>query len=253
MADFKDHFSSVAEAYRAFRPRYPAGLFSWMAGIAPRRDVAVDLGCGNGQAAVLLAAHFAEVVGVDPSAEQISRAEPHPRVRYLVAPAEQTKLAPASVDLALAAQAFHWFEPEAFRRELCRIARPGAVFVAGTYGLCRVTPEIDAVVDRLYTDVLGPYWPAERAHVDAGYRTLPFPAAEIDVPAFEISEEWMLDRFLGYLGTWSAIGAYRRVNQQDPVSAIAHELRRAWGDASTTREIRWPLAIRAGRIVAAGS
>ena len=113
------------------------------------------------------------------------------------------------------------------------------------------SPEIDVVVDRLYTDVLGPYWPAERAHVDAGYRTLPFPAAEMDVPAFEISEEWLLDRFLGYLGTWSAISAYRRVNEQDPVSAIAKELRQAWGDANATRRIRWPLAIRAGRIAAA--
>jgi SAM-dependent methyltransferase len=251
VSGFKDHFSSVADAYRAFRPRYPAALFSWMAALAPRRDVAVDLGCGNGQAAVLLAEHFAEVIGVDPSAEQITRAEPHPRVRYLVAPAEQTKLATASVDLAIAAQAFHWFAPEAFRRELERIARPGAVFVAGTYGLCRVTPAIDAVVDRLYTDVLDAYWPAERKHVDSGYRTLPFPAAEMDVPAFEISEEWLLAHFLGYLGTWSAVGAYRRANGHDPVSAIAHELRQAWGDTNATRPIRWPLAIRAGRVGAA--
>jgi hypothetical protein len=177
--------------------------------------------------------------------------EPHPRVRYLVAPAEQTKLAAASVDLAIAAQAFHWFAPEAFRRELERIARPGAVFVASTYGLCRVTPAIDAVVDRLYNDVLDAYWPTERKHVDSGYRTLPFPAAEMDVPAFEISEEWLLAHFLGYLGTWSAVGAYRRANGHDPVSAITHELRHAWGDANATRRIRWPLAIRAGRIGAA--
>jgi hypothetical protein len=52
--------------------------------------------------------------------------------------------------------------------------------------------------------------------VDAGYRTLPFPAAELDVPSFEISEEWPLDHFLGYLGTWSAVGAHRLANGQGP-------------------------------------
>ncbi len=248
MAGFKDHFSGVAEAYRAFRPGYPVALFSWMAAVAPGTDLAADLGCGNGQAAVSLATYFAEVVGVDPSSEQIARAEQHPRVRYVVAPAERTSIPGGTVDLALAAQSFHWFDPEPFRVELQRIARPGAVFVACTYGLCRICPEVDEVVDLLYGDLLGPWWPPERRHVESGYQTLPFPADELEVPRFEIAEEWPLEQFLGYLGTWSAVGACRRATRRDSVAELAPELRKAWGSAGARRQVRWPLVVRAGRV-----
>ena len=248
MSGFKDHFSSVAHSYQAFRPRYPAEVFAWIAAAAPGRGRALDLGCGNGQASLGLAAHFDEVVGVDPSADQIARAEPHPRVRYAVAPAEATGLPPGSVDAAVAAQAFHWFDPEGVARELARVARPGAVFAAMTYFLCSVDEAVDAAVVRLYGEVVGPYWPPERRHVESGYRTLPFPWPELAAPPFEIRDAWTLDRFAGYLGTWSASSRYRQATGEDPVARILPELRAAWGDPAAAREVRWPVAVRAGRI-----
>jgi SAM-dependent methyltransferase len=244
---FKDHFSTVAAQYQAFRPGYPPEVFAWMAALAPATGRAVDLGCGSGQASVGLAEHFAEVVGVEPSAEQLARAEPHPRVRYVVGAAEATTLPDESVDLALAAQAFHWFDPPRIARELARIARPGAVFVAATYLLAAVTPEVDAVVQRLYHEVLGSYWPPERRHVESGYRTLPFPWPELDAPPFAILEEWTLERFAGYLGTWSAAAGYRRATGRDAVAELGEELERAWGEVEL-RAVRWPLFLRAGRL-----
>ena len=245
---FKDHFSGVAAGYRAFRPGYPPALFAWLAGVAAGRERAVDLGCGSGQASVALAEHFDEVLALDPSAEQIARAEPHPRVRYRVAPAEATGLSAASADLVVAAQAFHWFDPARLHPELARIARPGTVFAAFTYDLCRVDPEVDEVLDHLYRGVLGPYWPAERAHVDAGYRTLPFPWPELAAPAFTIEAAWTLDGLLGYLGTWSAVSARRRATGEDPLAAVDGALRVAWGPPERPRRVTWNLAVRAGRI-----
>lgn len=251
-ANFKDHFSGVAAGYRAFRPRYPEPLFDWLAGAAPARERAVDLGCGTGQASVALAARFDEVIGIDPSAEQVAKAEPHPRVRYRVAPAEATGLPDASVDLAIAAQALHWFDPARLHPELARIARPGAIFAAFTYDLCRIDPAVDAVVGRLYRDLLGPYWPPERAHVDAAYRTLPFPWPELDAPAFRIEESWDLARFVGYLGTWSAVSAWRKERGGDPVDLVGEALREAWGAPDRPRAVTWNLTLRAGRLAAAG-
>lgn len=245
---FKDHFSGVAEGYRAFRPGYPPELFQWLADAAPARERAVDLGCGTGQASVALAERFAEVIALDPSADQIARAEPHPRVRYAVAPAEATGLPDASVDLAIAAQALHWFDPARLYPELARIGRPGALFAAFTYDLCRVDAGVDAVIDPFYRDVIGPYWPPERAHVDAGYRTLPFPLHELPAPSFRIEESWDLEHVVGYLGTWSAVSAYRKQRGVDPIGLILEPLREAWGAPKQRRAVTWNLTLRAGRI-----
>lgn len=248
MSNFKDHFSGVAAGYQAFRPGYPPALFEWLAGVAPRRERAVDLGCGTGQASVALAAHFGEVIGLDPSAEQVARGEPHPRVRYAVAPAEATGLPDACADLVVAAQALHWFDPARLHPELTRICRPGAIFAAFTYDLCRVDPAVDAVVDRLYRGILGPHWPPERAHVDSGYRTLPFPWPELQAPSLAIEESWTLDRFVGYLGTWSAVSAYRKATGEEPIPIVAAALEAAWGRRDRARAVTWKLSIRAGRV-----
>jgi SAM-dependent methyltransferase len=245
---FKDHFSGVAAGYQAFRPGYPPALFEWLAGVAPGHERAVDLGCGTGQASVALAARFEEVIAIDPSAEQIARAEPHPRVRYRVAPAEATGLPDASADLVIAAQALHWFDPGRLHPELARIARPGAVFAAFTYGLCRAGAPVDEELRRLYREVLGPYWPPERAHVDAGYRTLPFPWPELAAPSLAIEEDWSFDRFLGYLGTWSAVSVCRARTGGDPLALVTDGLRERWGPPEQRRRVTWDLTIRAGRI-----
>lgn len=248
MGAFKDHFSGVAGAYRGFRPHYPEALIHWLSEVAPRTEVALDVGCGNGQVAVALAERFTRVHGVDPSAEQIRNAVEHPRVSYAVAPAEDTGLPPRSVDLVVAAQALHWFDLDRFYAELRRVGREGAVFAAVTYGLTRVNPAVDAAVDRLYHETLRGDWPPERRLVDAGYRTLPFPFPELEAPALEIEERWTLERFLGYLATWSGVSAYRRRTGVDPLAAVEPELSAAWGDPESPVRISWPLAVRAGRI-----
>ncbi len=245
---FKDHFSQLADAYRAFRPEYPGEMFRWLAQVAPRRDSALDCGCGTGQATVALARYFQVVYGVDPSAEQIGQAVGHERVRYLVAPAEATGLPEGSQDLVIVAQALHWFDLERFYGEVRRVARQGAVFAAITYGLFTLTPELNLILLRLYRDILGSYWPPERRHVDAGYRTLPFPFTEIEPPEFAMTAEWHFDHLIGYLSTWSAVKEYRARTGNDAILSVADELRAAWGDPGDTKRVAWPLSLRVGRI-----
>ena len=245
---FKDHFSGHAADYQASRPNYPPALFAWLRRQAPAATIAADLGCGNGQATVGLADHFEAVIALDPSAEQIRQAAPHPRITYTVAPAEATGLPDASADLVLAAQAFHWFDHARFFPELQRIARPGALFAAVTYATCGVTPAIDRAVQVLYHDLLDAYWPPERRHVENGYRTLPFPLAEVTAPSFAIVEHWTLARFRGYLGTWSALKAFQRQHGEDPRARIDAALIAAWEDPGIARAVTWPICVRAGRV-----
>ncbi len=111
---FKDHFSGHAGQYARFRPQYPEALFSYLALLAPARELAWDCATGNGQAAIGLAAHFERVIATDASSQQIESAEPHSRVEYRVAPAENSRLPADSVDLVTVAQAVHWFDVPAF-------------------------------------------------------------------------------------------------------------------------------------------
>jgi SAM-dependent methyltransferase len=243
---FKDLFSTQSADYARFRPSYPPALFSWLASVAPGRALAVDVATGNGQAALALAAHFAAVVGIDASAAQLSEAPAHANVAYRVGQAEVTGIADASADLLTAAQAFHWFRPDAFFAEAARVLRPGGVLAVWSYGLTRITPAVDALVQHLYGDVLGSYWEPERRLVEEGYASVKFPFTPIAAPPFEMALEWDLPALTGYLRTWSALRAYVRARGADPVVALEPELARAWGDAGA-RTARWTLSVHASR------
>ncbi len=245
---FKDHFSSQAEAYQRFRPDYPPRLFAWLAAQVGEHRRAWDCGCGNGQAAHGLAPYFELIFASDPSADQISRARPHPAIRYFVATAEDSGLASACVDLVVVAQALHWFDFPRFYAEVRRVARPGGVLAAVAYGELQLGGELDQVADHFYCHVVGPYWPTERRFIDDGYRTIPFPFPEIAAPAMELSADWDLGHLLGYFGTWSAVKEYRRTGAGDPLPALRQALARYWGDPQQRRRVRWPLYLRVGRV-----
>lgn len=242
---FKDHFSGHASIYAEARPNYPEALFDWLAEHAPQRELAWDAGCGNGQASITLVERFARVIATDPSTAQIANAAPHPRIDYRVEPAERCSLDDAVADLITVAQALHWFDLDRFYAEVRRVLKPGGIFAAWTYADCHVTPAIDTIKARLYTEITGPYWPPERAIVEAGYATLPFPFREIPVPSFAMTSQWTIDHFLAYLRSWSGSQRYLKAMGTDPVSLVESELRGAWGDVST-QELTWVLRIRCG-------
>jgi hypothetical protein len=246
---FADHFSGVAEGYASYRPKYPDALFDYLGGLAPARNVAWDCAAGSGQATLALTAHFGRVIATDASELQIRAAPAHPRVEYRVAPAEASGLPPASVDIITVAQAVHWFDFDRFYAEVRRVATPRAIIAVWSYGMNRLDEQaIDDVLDRFYEDIVGPYWPPERRLIEEGYRTIPFPFDEIAPPSFEMVEPWSLPRLLGYLRTWSATSRYREAHGSDPVVALGEALLPLWGAASETRPVRWPLAIRVGRV-----
>lgn len=108
-------FARQSSAYAAFRPRYPPQLYQailrWAGLEDPQqRGLAVDLGCGSGQATADLAALFGRVVGIDASAEQLAHADRRrANVEYRCGPVEATGLPPQSVDLVTAATSLHWW------------------------------------------------------------------------------------------------------------------------------------------------
>src|SRR3954454_13612685 len=155
MTAFKDHFSSRAADYAAYRPTYPPELVDYLASVCPTSNLALDCGCGTGQLAVLLADRFKRVIATDASTQQIENAEPRERVTYRVAPAERSDLPDASADLVVAAQAAHCFDRPAFYAEARRVGRPGAVLALVTYGVMRGDAVVNPVIQNFYENVVG--------------------------------------------------------------------------------------------------
>ncbi len=243
---FKDYFSAQADEYARRRPQYPPALFEYLASLTKEHDIALDCGTGNGQAAVGLAPYFSRVIATDPSQDQLRNAFQHPKVEYRQASAEESGIESGSIDMVTVAQAVHWFDLERFFAEANRVLKPQAVCAIWCYILCRISPEVDAIVDDFYYNVVGPYWPRERALVDDGYRSLHFPFNEIEPPDFTIELEWSLADLFGYLGTWSPVRRFIEANGHDPIDKIAPSLTAAWGDTTARKAVHWPIKMRVG-------
>lgn len=242
---FADHFSRGASEYATFRPRYPAALFEWLATACARHELAWDCATGNGQAATGLAPHFRRVLATDASGAQLAEAEARPNVEYRVAPAESSGLADGSADLVTVAQALHWLPLDPFYAEVRRVLRPGGLLAIWGYTLPSVSDAIDALVRRLHGEIVGPYWPAGREHLDAGYSSLSFPFPEIEAPALAVEQALDGDAFEGYLRTWSAVKSFVDAQGMDPLAPLLPKFRAAW-PPRVVRAVRWPLFIRAG-------
>jgi hypothetical protein len=246
---WKNYFGGHATEYRRFRPTYPPALFEFLAALAPARRLAWDCGTGNGQAALGLADCFDRVVATDASREQIAQASTHPRVEYRVRAAEDSGLEAGATDLITVAQAAHWFDLERFYSEVRRVAGPRAVVALWCYPLTTIDPAIDPLIVRFYSDVVGPYWPNERVHVEKAYRDLPFPFEEVAVPSFAMEVEWDLGQLLGYVDTWSPVRIFRQETGRDPLDDLAAPLAEVWGDPRRRRRARFPLHCRVGRVM----
>ena len=118
-------FRGLAQDYARVRPEYPeAALDATLAGF-DAAPVAADVGAGTGISARQLAARGVRVFALEPNSEMRAAAEPHARVEWSDATAEDTRLEDASCDIVVCAQAFHWFERKRALQEFHRILRPG--------------------------------------------------------------------------------------------------------------------------------
>ena len=245
---YSDQFSEHAVRYKAGRPTYPEALFSYVASLAAAHDLAWDCATGNGQAALGLTPHFRTIIATDASPEQIALTSPHKQITYLVALADRTPLRDGSVDLVTVASAFHWLDFPRFYAEVRRVAKPDSVIAGWGYKEPSVTPEVDAVVQRLGARVLREFWLPETKLAGEGYRTIPFPFDEIDTPPFRMTHQWDLNKLIGFLGTFSASLRYGKQTGRDPIDEIREELAEAWGDPEQERQVAWELFMRVGRV-----
>jgi ubiquinone/menaquinone biosynthesis C-methylase UbiE len=247
-SSFLDAFSDVAAQYATSRPRYPDSLFRTLADLAPATKVAWDCATGNGQAAVGLAEHFQRVYATDASEEQLAQAATHPRIEYRVAPADNSGLSDASVDMVSVATALHWFDLRRFYEEVRRVVRPHGLIAIYGYSWFYLTPALDELTNRCLIEPIRHYWSPQVQLLSDGYRTIDFPFEELTAPPFAIHISWNLEELFSYYLTWSAPRAKMAKDGNEFLGAARRAFDAAWGAPTKRRHVVLPLALRFGRL-----
>jgi len=125
-----ERFTTKAQDYALFRPRYPAELMDLLrdnGAIRPNMVVA-DIGSGTGILTEQLLREGCEVFAIEPNNAMRAKAEENlghlERFHSIASRAEDTMLPDGSVDLIAIGQAFHWFDLAPTHAEFLRILKP---------------------------------------------------------------------------------------------------------------------------------
>lgn len=130
------NFDAVAEDYHLAVPPIPAAFVNWLiqeARLQPGARV-LELGCGSGQLALMLAARNLQITGVDCSGSLLQLAKAKDKastVRWIQARAEDFREPPNSVDMVLSFEAFHLFHDKVtiLRSAADQLRRSGSLCV----------------------------------------------------------------------------------------------------------------------------
>ncbi len=134
----EERFTGKADIYKKFRSSYPKEFIDFLYSTVGFREdsVIADVGSGTGIFSRLLLERGSYVYCVEPNddmrriaEDDLGGADGFDKFTSVNAPAENTGLPGGSVDFITAAQAFHWFDTDAFRLECRRILKNGGKVV----------------------------------------------------------------------------------------------------------------------------
>lgn len=130
MNDSKSRFSDRVGDYVKYRPTYPKNTLSLLTTFAGLNEnsVIADIGSGTGISSELFLKNGNQVFAIEPNQAMREAAEKllssYPNFKSLGGSAEKTGLEDHSIDIIVAAQAFHWFDPVSTKQEFKRILTP---------------------------------------------------------------------------------------------------------------------------------
>ncbi|UJR14453.1 hypothetical protein I4U23_001450 [Adineta vaga] len=235
--------------YRLHRPNYPKALFEqitnyYFNGKATNEKIplALDVGCGSGQATVDLSLFCERVIGIDVSADQIANAIPKDNIEYRHHTAEDLSfLQSNSVDLITIAATLHWLDIDNFFKEVKRILKPQTGVIAiwlYKFGMLD-NPKADAVYHEFHHGLLLPYWSEKLRIIENDYESIlprfPYPST-LCQQTIEFKMETTITQLLGFLESTSPCQSYRKQNGEQLYQDTLHTLRQKLTDSYGTIE-----------------
>jgi SAM-dependent methyltransferase len=197
-----ERFSDRVSDYVRYRPSYPQQMVSVLAErcCLTSDSVIVDIGSGTGKLTGLLLNEGYQVIGVEPNAQMRMAAEAllssHDQFQSVFASAEDTSLDTSTVDLIVAGQAFHWFEPVAAKHEFARILKNDGN-IAFIWNQRRVEQPFQKEYDELLNRYCPEYSQSNHRHVtDADIDSFCAPRV-VERLEFENHQQFDLAGFLG--------------------------------------------------------
>lgn len=279
-------FSSAtfkAGLYLLSRPSYPRSLYEYIAKYTSQchsaNNLAIDVGCGPGEATVPLTNYYDHVLGIDQSRVMISTADSKYEnlvkeqiVKFAVGSGDNLiesvsgqldRHTGTSPSLITVAQAFHWFDHDQFFREAHQLLAPtkGTLAYWG-YVDSAFTKSSEAsqlILEYSYGDhCLGPYWE------QPGRNLLRNLLRDIEVPTnlyeniehhynadmLTMKKSVPLSAILDYMKTFSAYHAWKTEHplEKDIAEEFYEKIKnsQSWKD-DTEVEIQWQTTLTLAR------
>lgn len=208
----KERFSNRVDNYSKYRPSYPNEIIDFLKetiGLT-KNSVIADIGSGTGISSKIFLDNGNTVYGVEPNDKMREEGnrflESYNNFYSIKGSSESTELKQESIDIVVAAQAFHWFDPKPTREEFLRILKPNGVVLLLWN---RRIENSDFMKD--YLKLLREY--REKLKVSSDNKVIPefFKGKQIETKIFYNPYKCNINRLRGELASYSYMP-----NEDDP-------------------------------------
>lgn len=225
-------FGKTAKDYSKYRQGFPSEVTAVLGSLGVEifgKDV-LDIGCGTGSLALLMASVGGRTMGMDPSAELLEQASLRASsegldVAFSQGTAEQTGIPDSQFDIVTAGQCWHWFDQASATIELRRVLRNNGRLVIAHFDWIPVSGNLVELTESLIKKY-NPNWHGNsgngiyseflRGIYENGF-------SELRTCSHDFHVDYTIEAWVGRVRASAGIGASL---SQDKVKKFSQELER---------------------------
>ena len=197
-----ERFSDRVSNYVKYRPSYPLELIQPLTQQCNinANTVIADVGSGTGKLTELLLEQNYFVFGVEPNQAMREAAEDlfqaNAKFVSVAGKSEATELDDKSIDIIVAAQAFHWFEPSVTKQEFNRILKPDG-FIALIWNQRDITSPFQDAYDQMLAKHCAEYRDVNHRNIKDSEFEAFFSPNKFEIFSFPYAQNFDRASFLG--------------------------------------------------------